>query len=79
VAEAVMAERDAAHTYWSAWSPVTVRFSTPNARRLPEHWQRFGQRTSPFTGGPRFAANPANALLNYAYTMLEAETRGSPA
>jgi CRISPR-associated endonuclease Cas1 len=74
-ADAVMAERDAAHTYWSTWSPVTVRFSAADARRVPEHWQRFGQRTSPFTGGPRFAANPGNALLNYAYAMLEAETR----
>ena len=52
-----------------------MRFSAADARRLPEHWQHFGQRTSPFTGGPRFAANPGNALLNYAYAMLEAETR----
>jgi CRISPR-associated endonuclease Cas1 len=75
VGEMVAAERDAAHVYWSAWAPLPVRLAAADARRLPEHWQRFGQRTSPFTGGPRFAATPGNALLNYAYAILEAETR----
>jgi len=34
---------------------------------------RNGSRTSPLTGGPRLAANPANAILNYLYALLEAE------
>jgi hypothetical protein len=33
-----------------------------------------GARTSPISGKQRHAANPANALLNYAYALLEAET-----
>jgi hypothetical protein len=35
----------------------------------------FVQRISPLTSSPRNAANPANALLNYLYAILEAETR----
>jgi CRISPR-associated endonuclease Cas1 len=35
----------------------------------------FGARTSPLTASPRSAANPANALLNYLYGILEAKAR----
>jgi CRISPR-associated endonuclease Cas1 len=71
----VFAERDAAHAYWTAWRPVEVRFRLSDARRVPTHWLRFGQRVSPLTGSPRLAVNPANALLNYLYAIVEAETR----
>ena len=33
------------------------------------------QRISPLTGSPRLAANPANAILNYLYSVLESEAR----
>jgi hypothetical protein len=39
------------------------------------HWRTFGSRTSPLTGSPRLAANPANAILNYSYSLLESEAR----
>lgn len=39
------------------------------------HWQRFDTRKSPLSGSPRLAANPANAILNYLYAILESETR----
>jgi CRISPR-associated endonuclease Cas1 len=71
----VWAERDAALAYWAGWSNVEVRFQPRDRDNLPEHWLRFGQRSSPLTGGPRLATNPANALLNYLYTLLEAEAR----
>ena len=32
-------------------------------------------RVSPLTGSPRLAVNPANALLNYLYAVLESESR----
>ncbi len=34
----------------------------------------FGQRASLLTGGPRLATNPAGAVLNYLYALLESET-----
>jgi len=75
VDEIVLAERNAAITYWAAWSSVAVNFAAKDARVLPEYWLRFGQRGSPLSTAPRLAINPANALLNYLYTLLEAETR----
>jgi hypothetical protein len=52
-----------------------VRFARRDEPRVPAHWRTFGVRRSPLTGSPRSAANPANALLNYLYALLEAEAR----
>jgi CRISPR-associated protein Cas1 len=71
----VWAERDAALAYWGAWEAVTVRFGRADQRQVPDHWLRFGQRGSLLTSSPRLAINPANAILNYLYAILEAETR----
>jgi CRISPR-associated endonuclease Cas1 len=68
-------EGDAAATYWGGWSGITLRWAKHDEARIPDHWKRFGTRTSPLTRSPRLAANPANALLNYAYAILEAEAR----
>lgn len=68
-------EADAAVRYWGAWTAVPIRWARRDAVRVPEHWRAFGARSSPLTGSPRSAANPANALLNYAYAILEAEAR----
>jgi CRISPR-associated endonuclease Cas1 len=68
-------EAQAAAAYWSAWSSLPVTFPRNDLHRVPEHWRRFGSRTSPLTGSPRLAANPANAMLNYLYTLLESEAR----
>lgn len=70
-----LAEALAAAAYWSAWSQVELRFATRDAGRVPEHWRTFGTRASPLTGTSRVAANPANAILNYLYAILEAEAR----
>ena len=65
----------AAQAYWDAWHDLAVSFPKADLRRTPEHWRVFGTRRSPLTGSPKRAANPANAALNYLYTMLETETR----
>jgi hypothetical protein len=44
-----------------------------DAERVPAHARTVGVRSSPLTGSPRLAGNPANALLNYLYAILEAE------
>jgi CRISPR-associated endonuclease Cas1 len=67
-------ESRAANAYWSAWKDVKIQFSKTDIRRVPDHWLTFGQRISPLTGSPRLAVNPANAILNYLYAMLESET-----
>ncbi len=68
-------ESRAAQAYWEALADTPVKFARRDERKVPEHWRAFGMRKSPLTGSPRNAANPANAILNYLYAILEAETR----
>jgi CRISPR-associated endonuclease Cas1 len=69
------AEAHAAAAYWRAWEHISVAFTRKDESSTPAHWRRFGSRSSPLTGSPRLAANPANAILNYLYAILEAEAR----
>lgn len=50
-------------------------FPRKDLQRIPEHWSTFGSRQSALTGSPRLATNPVNAILNYLYALLEAESR----
>lgn len=68
-------EAGAALAYWNTWKAVPIRFAKGDIKRLPDHWLTFGKRLSPLTRSPRLAANPINALLNYLYAIVEAETR----
>lgn len=68
-------ESRAAYAYWGAWRALPVNFPRPDLDRVPDHWRIFGTRVSPLTGSPRCAANPANAILNYLYALLESEAR----
>jgi CRISPR-associated endonuclease Cas1 len=68
-------ESRAAAAYWDAWQDVTTRFPAREATRAPEHWLRFGTRSSLLNDSPRKATSPVNALLNYLYAILEAEAR----
>lgn len=68
-------EARAAAAYWGAWEGLSISFSRADVPKVPEHWRRFFRRASPLTGNPRLAADPANAMLNYLYGLLEAEAR----
>src|SRR5207244_3948790 len=68
-------EAQAAVAYWSAWHSLSVPFPKADLARVPEHWRTFGSRRSQLSGSARLAVNPPNAMLNYLYAMLEAESR----
>jgi CRISPR-associated protein Cas1 len=68
-------EAQAAVAYWGCWRTLSVMFPKADLPRLPQHWRSFGARISPLTGSPRLSVNPANAMLNYLYAILEAEAR----
>lgn len=54
--------------YWDVWKSVRIDF----ADKVPDFWCVFPSRTSSISGNsPRNAACPINALLNYAYGVLE--------
>lgn len=73
--EVSVIERHAAKVYWSAWRSLTVMFPRKDLPRVPEHWLSFDARFSSISGSQRLASNPVNAILNYLYAILEAETR----
>jgi hypothetical protein len=68
-------ESQAAAAYWSGWRDVPITFPRTDLARVPEHWRTFGTRKSVLSGSPRLATNPANAMLNYLYALLESEAR----
>ena len=73
--ELMWLEASAANHYWHAWAMVECQFIKKDAARVSDHWRHFGIRGSKFSSsGPRGAANPINAILNYLYALLEAET-----
>jgi len=68
-------EACAAGVYWFLWRSLPVAFPKKDEPRIPDHWRTFGARVSPLTGSPRVAVNPANAMLNYLYSLLASESR----
>jgi CRISPR-associated endonuclease Cas1 len=68
-------EARGAHAYWSAMRDLPASFNKADSMKIPEHWKSFGSRVSPLTNSPRLAVNPANAILNYLYAILESESR----
>jgi len=72
-------EAQASNTYFAAWAVhARCRFAERYRDRVPDHWEHFSARTSPLKQGgssPRIAADPINALLNYSYSLAEAECR----
>jgi len=68
-------EAQAAAIYWKSWEAFPVRFARRDEQHVPDAWRRFGSRHSALTGSSRTATNPANAMLNYLYAILETETR----
>ena len=68
-------ESQAALAYWNAWRFLPINFPTQDIHRVPNHWRVFDARISSLTSSPRLATNPANAILNYLYAVLESETR----
>jgi CRISPR-associated endonuclease Cas1 len=70
-----MWESQAALAYWTARHDLPIIYPRIDLARVPEHWRVFGSRFSPLTKSPRLAVNPPNAVLNYLYAVLEAESR----
>lgn len=68
-------EARGAAVYWSLWRNLPVTFPKKDEPRVPDHWRTFGARFSPLTGSPRVAVNPANAMLNFLYSLLASESR----
>ncbi|MGH9172477.1 MAG: CRISPR-associated endonuclease Cas1 [Acidimicrobiales bacterium] len=71
-------EASAAALYFGSWSgriECVPCFAVQDRRRVPAHWSRFDGRRSVLASSSsnRKAERPVNAMLNYAYSLLEAE------
>jgi CRISPR-associated protein Cas1 len=63
-----------AGAYWAALESTAVNFVKSAKVHIPELWHIIGPRTSTLNLGARRAVTPAQAMLNYAYAILEGET-----
>jgi CRISP-associated protein Cas1 len=69
-------EAGSAAAYFRAWREIPLQWKGLNQRPIPESWRQIGSRTSLFKlAGNRNAAHPINAILNYAYGILESHVR----
>jgi hypothetical protein len=71
-------EASAAALYFGAWSgraECAPAFATRDRRRIPPHWSRYEGRRSVLASAAsnRKAERPVNAMLNYLYSLVEAE------
>lgn len=72
------AEGRAAKVYFEAWAGIPLSWQTSKRYPIPEAWRTIGQRQSLVTGKKgknRDASHPINAMLNYAYAVLESQVR----
>lgn len=72
------AEGHAAKVYFGAWAGTPISWLGERRRPVPEAWRIIGPRQSLATGkqGKNYnATHPLNAMLNYAYALLEAHVR----
>jgi CRISPR-associated endonuclease Cas1 len=70
-------EGGSAKMYFAAWQGLPLRWQGTNRRPIPNDWLKFTARTSVQGTKPqnRYASHPVNAMLNYAYAVLESRVR----
>jgi CRISPR-associated protein Cas1 len=71
-------EGRAGAAYFMAWQNVPLRWKSNKRKPLPGAWGAIGPRSSVMaekTSKNRNATHPINAMLNYAYAVLEAQVR----
>jgi len=72
-----MLEANSAARYFSAWRGLALNWQSKWKYPIPEDWLTIAPRNSISKGGyisNRNAKHPVNAILNYAYGLLYAET-----
>ncbi len=59
-----------ASAYFRCWHSRPLQWKGIGRKPIPDEWHRIGARMSSSKGN-QFAKHPVNAMLNYAYAMLE--------
>ncbi len=75
VNELLLIEARAAYAYFSAWQMMPLRWKGTGRKPIPPDWHHVVARPSMVSGRNRHATHPVNAMLNYAYAVLESQVR----
>lgn len=71
-------EGPCAFAYFNAWAGLAMNWKSETRHPVPPQWHEYRQRStllSGVKGKNRKADHPINAMLNYAYAMIESELR----
>jgi len=68
-------EAIAAAAYFRYWYTINLKWRGLNRKPIPPEWMQVGSRIGTSKSN-QFALHPVNAILNYAYGVLESEVRG---
>jgi CRISPR-associated endonuclease Cas1 len=77
IRELLGVEGRAAAAYFSAWQGVPIHWKGIGRRPIPQTWHHIEPRSTAAkrTAINRNASHPVNAILNYAYAVLEGQVR----
>jgi CRISPR-associated protein Cas1 len=70
-----LVEAQAAYAYFAAWQMLPLRWKGTGRKPIPPEWHHIVARPSMVSGRNRHATHPINAMLNYAYAVLESQVR----
>jgi len=73
IEQVMLIEARAAADYFGVWYTVPVNWKGIERHPIPDEWRFVGKRGSFFSGRNRHSTDPVNAMLNYAYAVLESE------
>jgi hypothetical protein len=68
-------EARGAAVYVKGWQDQPIAWKGVGRKPIPRDWHRCGNRPGILGRSNRHASHPVNAMLNYAYSILEAEVR----
>jgi CRISPR-associated protein Cas1 len=76
VNELRLLEAQSAVAYFRAWYATSLLWRTSARHPIPDEWRTVGPRfTRVYATGSRNASHPVNAILNYAYAVLQSQVQ----
>lgn len=75
IGELLSVEAIAAAAYFRHWHTFLLKWRGINRKPIPPEWAQIGTRIGR-NNSNQFASTPINAVLNYAYGVLESQVRG---
>ncbi len=75
IEELRLVEARAAYSYFVAWRMLPLRWKGTGRKPIPPEWYHVVARPSMAGYNNRHASHPVNAILNYAYAVLESQVR----